>query len=71
MIPYCDFTCTEDLCKGSPNVDTTGVNEKSSMPTTNDFVSDSYDLCSMRFSLALNATHIHRALIIYMCDFNN
>ena len=49
MIPHCDFTCTEDLCKGSPNVDTTGVNEKSSMPTTNDFVGDSYDLCSEIF----------------------
>lgn len=69
MIPYCDFTCTEDLCKESPNVDTTGVNEKSPMPTTNDFVGDPYDVCFMRFSLSLNVTHTQRALIIHMCDF--
>jgi len=29
MLPYCDFTSTEDLCKESLNLDKAGVNGES------------------------------------------
>ena len=59
MIPYCVFTSTEDLCVESSNVDITGVNDESSMPTTKDVVGDPLWLVFMRFSLAVNVTHTH------------